>query len=480
MSKNRVKDEDLKRIKTGVRSLRLLGVGVKSGLRAASLMVGAAVGKRDKEAVYRETLRSAVDFFVKEVGQMKGGVMKAGQMLSVYGEHFLPEDINRVLKSLQADSPPVSFTVMKKKIRRALGEDIFAKAHIDPVPIGSASLGQVYRMSIVWQGEELDVALKVQYPKVGKAICADLNALRRLLSMTKIMGDMDRFDEVFSEIKSMLMREANYTKELAALQFYQHLLKDDKVFRVPAVYGDFSTKTVLAMGYMPGRRLDDPCVRELSQQRRNRLGLALIRLLFEEIFVYRQVQTDPHVGNFVVQIKEDGFEQDRIVLLDFGAVRKLGKVYVENFRCLALACFYKDKDMIIRYGIKMGFLRLEDTVAMKDLFVRIVIQATLPFSEEYAGKCLQDGSCASHEYDWSSSTVVGELSKLARDAVFSFRLRPPPKEAVFVDRKLVGTVTLLKILAAKIGPRSLGLEYLQHQSLPKNDSVKPVTTDQVS
>ena len=36
----------------------------------------------------------------KEFGELKGSLMKAGQMLSMYGEHFLPPNAIHILKTL--------------------------------------------------------------------------------------------------------------------------------------------------------------------------------------------------------------------------------------------------------------------------------------------------------------------------------------------------------------------------------------------
>ena len=42
------------------------------------------------------------------------------------------------------------------------------------------------------------------------------------------------------------------------------------------------------------------------------------------------MQTDPHFGNYKIQVNEDG--DDRIILLDFGAIRKFSKSFIEDYR----------------------------------------------------------------------------------------------------------------------------------------------------
>ena len=462
------KTSELSKISHRLRSAKLFKVGLKTGLKAAESAVSVALGKKTKQSSYETLLEESMRYFVSEVSELKGGLMKAGQLLSVYGEHFFPPEVNKVLKSLQSDSKVVAFATMSKKIRTSLGEKRYSRLRIQPDPIGAASLGQVYRVQVFASERQPSdmrkapfqtMALKVQYPRVQGAIEADLVAVRKLMKVLKLLPNSSRYDLIYDEIKTMLHHEVDYTRELRYYQKYAKLLAGDPILRVPKVYPELSTKTLLAMELVQGRRLDE--ISFLSQERRNRFALGLMRLLYSELFRWRVVQTDPHIGNFVVQIKEDGYPEDALYLLDFGAVRRFGKEYIDNFRRLALYSLENRPSKVLHYGERLGFMKPSDTEEMQDLFVRIALKAVEPFSERYAGKCDPSGEYQSHEYDWSDLEVVHEISKLARNAAFAFKLRPPPKEAIFIDRKLVGSVTLLKVLGAKLGPRDLALSYLR-------------------
>ena len=455
------------------RSLRLITAGLKTGIKAASTATLLATGKKTKKQYSQEILKTTAVNFVKELEHLKGGMMKAGQLLSVYGEHFLPPEVNQILKKLQSSSKPVSFSVMQKKINRVFKEykdDIT----IDPNSIGAASLGQVYKAKtskkLIDMGFPKYLAIKVQYPMVAKSVDSDLELLKRLITVAKLIPDIERFDAIYEEIKSMLKKEVDYNKEAQNYQFAAELLKDHSVFVVPKIYDKFCTSTVLTMEYMQGIRLDDSKVSKLSQKRKNRLAYHFTDLLFKEIFVWQNVQTDPHIGNFLISLakaknKGEDIYQDKIVLLDYGAVRKFPNSYIANFKKLALASINSNRQDIINSGMKLGFLKKDDTDKMCDLFCQILTKATYPFSNEFDYPCNEDGSYCENDYDWTDQSLVKELSNLARNAVFSFKLRPPPKEAIFLDRKLVSSVTLLKILNAKMSPRRLALKYLKQ---PKN------------
>lgn len=458
---NEGKKDELKSIKSRLfsRGASLLAVGLKSTAKAAEFAITAAVSdKKDHRKMYQDFLVGRAKALVTEMENLKGAVMKAGQLLSIYGEHFFPEEINTLFKRLQSESKPVAFSEMEKVMIRSLCKEKYASIDIDRTPIGAASLGQVYRATI----DGKDRVLKVQYPGVANSIDSDLKALKTLLSLSKLVPNLKNFDEIFDEVKSMLHKEADYKRELETLIKYQDLIAEEPYLEIPVAYPDYSGARVICMDYIKGRRFDDPKVLAISQDRKNKFGAALLNLLFKEIFEWQTVQTDPHIGNFLVQITEDGYPDDKIILLDFGAVRKLPNRYVEPFKQMALSSVNEDKAGILAAAIKMGFLRDDDPQMMLDLFQKIILKATEPFQAKNEGETLDGSSYSEKDYDWAEKSLIDELSEMGKDAIFSFKLRPPPREAIFVDRKLVGTAMILKALGVKFGPRKLALKYLSN------------------
>ena len=106
------------------------------------------------------------------LGQMKGALMKVGQMAS-YIDQGLPEHVRGALADLQQNAPPMSAELAAEVIREEFGkhpDDLFETW--DPTPIASASIGQVHR-ALTREGQA--VAVKVQYPGVAEAVASDLN-----------------------------------------------------------------------------------------------------------------------------------------------------------------------------------------------------------------------------------------------------------------------------------------------------------------
>jgi len=85
-------NKKLSQIKSSLvsRSLSLAKLGLNAGLKYA--------GTKIANTPFEDFLNSQAVEIAKEFGELKGSLMKAGQMLSMYGEYFLPPEANQVLK----------------------------------------------------------------------------------------------------------------------------------------------------------------------------------------------------------------------------------------------------------------------------------------------------------------------------------------------------------------------------------------------
>src|SRR6185437_11512897 len=155
---------------------------------------------------------------------------------------FLPSEVNSLLKNLQNQAPPLAWEEIEKVLRSELGEKL-SELDVEPQPIASASLGQVYRAKEKKTGREF--ALKVQYPGVDRAIEGDIKALRTVLSITKLIPKGPRYDAVFEEIREMLYQELDYAQELKALQEFREKLKPYPIYIVPEGFPEYSSRKVL-------------------------------------------------------------------------------------------------------------------------------------------------------------------------------------------------------------------------------------------
>lgn len=460
----------LSKIKSGTiaRGWALAKLSAGAGARAAGHAVGSLFASEDsKPERLKSLLMAQISALTEELGQLKGSLMKVGQMLSMYGERFFPAEVNAVLKSLQSQSPPLVWESVEPVLKRQLGERL-GQLEIDRTPLASASMGQVHRGTIRSTGER--VAIKVQYPGIDQAIDQDLKALRSILSIAKILPKGHQYDEIFKEVRQMLHQEVDYEKEREATARFRERLSGDPRVIIPRTFDAFCTSRVLVTELIEGIPVDSPEVLALSQERRNHLAQTALEIYLREMFLWSEVQTDPHFGNYRVVLGQGG-APDRLALFDFGAVRKLPRSFIDPYREIGQGAFLRDRKRIERGALQLGFLREEDSQATRDLLIDLCLLISEPFHDHPDSEGRKLGWMdAEGVYDWKRSDLLQRAAKLGTQFALSVKLRTPPREIVFLDRKLSGTFIFLSTLGAKIRGRELLEPILRDYSIsPKEE-----------
>ena len=456
-------DKPLKKIKSGFfdRSLALTKIAVKSSASFASNRVKTAFSDKDiKSASMKILLEAQARLLTKELGELKGSLMKVGQMLALYGEHFFPKEIVETLKSLNQDSAPLEWEVIEPVLSRRLSADQLAKLEIEKTALAAASMGQVHKATIKSSGEV--ICLKIQYPGVAKAIESDIKTLRSILGMFKMIPKQSAgFEQMMTELKAMLKQEVDYSRELKATAAMYELLKDRSEYVVPKVYPEFSGPKILATSFESGVDLSSPAVKDLPFERRNRIAQNFARHFLDELFIYKQVQTDPHFGNYKIRLDDSG--NDRLVLLDFGAVRKFSKSFVQSYTQMISGIFLDDREKAIAGATQVGYLHEGDSEKLQSSFWEITQLAVEPWLSADNPRANFDNLDQQGFYMWSKSDLPNRISKKGTEYALTFKLRPPPREVVFLDRKIGGVFIVLKTLDARFDGESMISDYLGHR-----------------
>lgn len=427
------------------------------GAELAKHAVSTAFKDGDKAEQMKQMLTSQMATLSKELGELKGSVMKAGQMLSMYGEYFLPPEANKFLRELQNQSPALDWSAIEAVLLKELGKEKLEQLEIEHEPIGTASLGQVHRARI--KGTNNFVSLKVQYPGVDKAVDSDLSALRKMLALSKLVPKEMPTDHLFAEVRSMLQQEVDYRIESQLTKEFAQILEGDPRFVVPKVFDEFSTQHILATSFEVGVPVLSEQVLNLSEERRNRLGRSITDLYLKEVFELGLVQTDPHFGNYLVRIDPVG-DQDILILLDFGATRRYPDSFMIPYREMVRGSILQDRDRVIRACTQMGFLKETDPSDLVQHFVELCYEICEAFylpGQPFSNPKLTDPSGA---YDWAASDLPTRLAKKGTQVAFAAKFRPPPQEVVFLDRKMTGLFIFLQKLRVKFNARKMLEPYL--------------------
>ncbi|HEX4923290.1 MAG TPA: AarF/ABC1/UbiB kinase family protein, partial [Bdellovibrionales bacterium] len=279
------------------------------------------------------------------LSQLKGPVMKLGQ-LAAYCVSELPAEARAVLEGLQDASTPVAGEVIRARLVEELGplERVFA--NFSDVPIGTGSIGQVHAARLL---DGTEVAVKVQYPGIARAVAVDMRVLRSLAPVLKLLFPQLKVRALVDELERRVWEECDYRREARLQQQFHEKFKAEPGIYVPKVFEKYTTSSVLVSELARGRKYSE-FVRGATQDERNRAGTAIIRFVVSScrdgVF-----NTDPHPGNYV-------FQDDRVVFLDFGSVKEWAPEHGRPWFDLICACAEADFEKF-----KSAFVAMEMTRA---------------------------------------------------------------------------------------------------------------------
>lgn len=449
----------LRQIKTGSfeRRLSLTRAGLLAGTRMAGHMTASLFSSKEKRAERRsQVLSEQARYLVEELGKLKGSVVKIGQVMALYGEHFLPVEVTEALHTLEDNTMALEWPIIRGILYEQLGASRMAELEIEPEPIGTASLGQVHRARIK-SSDEL-ICLKVQYPGVAQAVDADLDAVAQLLKLARLVSMGPDFDDWLEEVRLMMHREVDYRLEARTTAHFAEMLAEDTRYIVPSVFERYSAAQVIATRYEPGEHLSSKRVAALSQSRRNRLAQSALELFLNELFVWHEIQTDPNFGNYRIRIDDEG-GQDQIVLLDFGAVQKYPASFIDPVCQMISAAYRNDLQGVIDGGVALHFMQREWPDHVLKEFGEVCIAVLEPLAQTQPDAGPQAFN-ARGEYCWRASDLPSRIAKRAAKSAISRYFKIPPKEFVFLNRKLVGVYTFISVLDGQFNGRDLLAKYL--------------------
>lgn len=451
--------DKVSRIKTGSfeRRLSLTRAGLFAGTRMASHMATNWFGSREsRDERHREMLSKQARYLVRELGDLKGSVVKIGQVMALYGEHFLPPEVTEALHTLEDQTSALEWSVIEDTLKAELGEGRLAQLDIEEEPIGTASLAQVHRARCRTNG--LEVCLKVQYPGVARAVDSDLDSVAQLLRLARVVSLGPDFDEWLEEVRAMMHREVDYELEARTTESFREKLSGDSRFVVPRVLPEFSNARVMTSTYEPGHSLTSSTVQGLPLERRSALGEAALSLFLSELFLWGEIQTDPNFGNYRIRLGDDG-QPDQIVLLDFGAVQRYDETFLDPVRRMIQASYERDLDAVIEGGIELRFMDRswpEDILHRFGEVCMAVLEPLSPASVEKPDYALN----AQGQYRWKQSDLPSRVARQATRSAISRYFRVPPREFIFLNRKLVGVYTFIAVLCSEFDGEPILRRYL--------------------
>jgi predicted unusual protein kinase regulating ubiquinone biosynthesis (AarF/ABC1/UbiB family) len=275
-------------------------------------MRGWFVGAERRERELAEAhLRAAIKT-LRTMGYLRGAAMKLGQAVANL-PHILPDQIVETLERLHFEAPPMHFALLREHVRNELGrepEESFSA--FDARAFAAASLGQVHRAALK-SGE--DVAVKIQYPAIGRSIRSDFRNLRAFLLPLRLGRGWEPAKTQLEEVERVIEQETDYVREAEWQRRARFLFHEDDPIMVPRVFDEFSTRRVLTMEYLDGIHIHEFLASNPPQERRDHFGGLIVQAGSRMHYAGRLLYADPHPGNYL--FRADG----KLGFLDFGCVR---------------------------------------------------------------------------------------------------------------------------------------------------------------
>lgn len=306
--------------------------------------------------------------------------VKLGQVMSTRSD-VLPPELIRELTKLQDSVPPVPFEEIKEQVERSLGaplEELYTE--FDEEPLAAASIAQVHRAKLRTEEGVLDVVVKVQRPGIGTTISSDLDILHTLAALlerampeTKIYspsGLVQQFDRAITS-------ELDFSTEAEnAIRFAQNF-EGYRNVRFPKVYKQVSSKHVLTLEFLDGKKITDAIAAGFEGKKLARIALDIIvKQIFDDGFFH----ADPHPGNILVM---GDAESPTYAMLDLGMVGRLSPRLRDLAVDLMVAAVRKDYDAVadVLYAIGTPTKKIDMNVYRAEVAL---------LAEKYLGKQLKD------------------------------------------------------------------------------------------
>ena len=399
----------------------------------------------DLFSVKRPDLKSAliskknVTATVDTLKNLRGAAMKFGQLLSLDETVILSPDLAAIFAQLQSSGYSMTPSQLKKVLNHNWGDDWLKHfKYFDVRPFAAASIGQVHKATLK-SGEV--VAIKVQFPGVKQSIDSDLATLKFIMKTSGMLPENFPLEHYLSQCGDLLKRETNYELEAENINLFSGFLNGSKVIHVPKVYNELSTDQTLTMSFLEGRELSN--IMQFDQSARDEISLNLIELLFNEIFNFKMVQTDPNLANFL--LNRGG---KSICILDFGACCRVSDETYRLYKELLSVALSLDLNCIKSFLQEKNFIPQETSMAGTKFLENIISVTINELSKD-------------ETFDFQKSKVfqliVQENLNLYFDLIPSSVLG---SDFIFIQRKIFGLILFFRSIGTKLPL----LKILKHQA----------------
>lgn len=422
--------------------MKLAGMTASIAGKAAKNSLRHLSSDEEKRLQARSALMQDVGIQIAgTLGEMKGAVMKVGQIASQYKDVFPPE-VAKALEKLQKDAPPMPYAQIRAQVERELKapiNELFTE--FDETPFAAASIGQVHK-AVLPSGQR--VVVKVQYPDIDKNCDSDLKQVRMALKIAGVLNmSRELQEQLFNEIRQSLHDELDYVKEAHNLRVFGAFHLSDKGIIIPKVVSSHSSKRVLTLTEEVGETL--AVAATWDNAIKQKIAERLFHFSAGQLFGLYRMHCDPHPGNFA--FRADG----SVVAYDFGGIRSYSDSEVQLFRRFAKHAVTSDVTALEQDLVALGVRRDDEKDVPGEFYQKWLAIGLQPLSiPPY-----QEGP-----FNFASSQVHHEAIAQMRSSLKYFGQFQPSATTMMLDRTVSGQYWNLVNLGVEIDLSALVVEYL--------------------
>lgn len=324
---------------------------------------------RKPDAKWEELWASIGKRVRKTLFELEGLLIKVGQFISIRSD-LLPGPFIKEIQDLTDKVPPSEWSEIHQILKEEWGTEVSKKVlAIEKEAIASASIGEVYK-GVLQDGTA--VAIKVQRPDIQSIVQTDFRTLSILIwfadRFVPIPKGFINLKVLFQELKQVIERELDFTKEKETLLYFKERYKDSDIVKIPDIYPELCTSKVLVMEWVEGKRLTDSSAVEQLEVSRQELAKRLLKIFLPQWLEPGMFHADPHPGNVLVS------REGRIILLDFGMAGEVSKKDAAAFQNLIESFLAKNYAKSVECLSQLGFLLPEaDTRTIEKLLSEWVL-----------------------------------------------------------------------------------------------------------
>ena len=280
--------------------------------------------------------------------------IKLGQLLATRPD-MVGNEIADDLKLLRDNTPVTPFDEIRGVIEGELAqplEEVYCEFNEEP--LGSASIGQVYRARLKETG--MEVAVKVQKPGIYDVIVPDVKILNNLAgTIDKHISKSRTYNlpAIAKEFEKSIFKELDYMEEVRNIGKITKNFEAVDYIKIPEVYPEYCTPKLITMELIDGYEVTDLFDNEIEGINNTEIAQYGTQSYLKQVLIDGFFHADPHPGNLFVT------KDNKLCYIDFGMMGVVNDEFRANFSQMILLLLGGNSNHLIKQMLYMKIITPE-------------------------------------------------------------------------------------------------------------------------